>query len=177
MKTRYLLCPTLLFLLSLALVLGCGSKKTAGAKISGHVTYNGNAVPGGTITFHSEAGVYSAAIENDGAYSAVDLPPGEMVVTVDTEELNPEKKPPPTYDAKTVGPGSGMAAKYGKAAPKTVAPKGASKSEASPAPPGTGPAERGQYVKIPRNYADKAKSPLKVTLQSGTQSENFELKD
>ena len=178
MTTRRLLSPALLFLLSLGLTLGCGSKKSAPAQLSGTVTYKGAAVTGGTLAFHSDAGVYTAVIKADGTYTVADLPEGEMVVTVDTENLNPEHKTP-VYNEKS---GGAAGAKYGKsgqpAAPPQGSPKeGKAKQETSPAPEGAPKAEVGQYVKIPRTYSDKTKSSLKVTLQAGKQQQNFELKD
>lgn len=178
MTTRYLLSPVLLFLLSLGLTLGCGSKKSAPAQLSGKVTYKGAAVTGGTLAFHSDAGAYTAVINADGTYTVTDLPEGEVVVTVDTEDMNPERKIP-EYNEKS---GGALGTKYGKSAqppapPQGSPPGGKTKQESSPVPEGAPKAEVGQYVKIPRTYSDKTKSSLKVTLQAGKQQHNFELKD
>ncbi len=181
MNTRHLLCPPLLFLLSLGLVLGCGSNKSAPVQLSGKVTYNSTPLTGGVLVFYTDAGVYRAAINPDGSFVAADLPEGEATVTVDTESLNPNGKTA-TYDGKD-GKGGGMVGKYkgpgggaaggGGPAP----PKGAGKQEKSPVGEGSPQSDLGQYMKIPRNYADKAKSPLKLTLQSGMPAQNFDLKD
>jgi hypothetical protein len=175
MKTRHLPGSALLFLLALA-VAGCGSKKSAPAQITGHVLYNGSPVTGGTLTFHTDHGVYAVGISTDGAYTAIDLPEGEAVVTVDTEALNPDKKKV-DYDPKTAG---STGPKYGGGkggGPKAAPPAGAKKQERSPAGVGAPQGEVGSYVKIPRTYADKTKSTLRATLQSGKQSQDFELKD
>lgn len=162
----------LALLLSLGFIAGCSSGKSAPAKLSGVVTYKGAPVTGGVLAFHSKDGVYPATLSPDGTYSAVDLPTGEMVVTVDTEVLNPNIKQQ-TYS----GQGSGPGAMYGGAAGgPSPAPKGA-KQELSPVPEGAQQSSSSTYVKIPRNYADKDKSPLKVNVERGSQTINLELKD
>lgn len=163
----------LTLVLSLALIAGCSSDKSAPAKLSGTVTYNGAPVTGGMLSFYTNAGVYPAAISSDGTYSVADIPTGDMVVTVDTEMLNPGIKKQ-TYSGKNSGGGGGM---YGKAAGRgSAAPKGA-KQETSPAPEGAEQPSPGNYVKIPRDYADKNKSPLKITVERGSQTINLELKN
>ena len=166
-----------LLLLMTALVVGCGGKKNAPATVSGSVTYKNAPVTGGTIAFHSEGGVYSGVILPDGTYTIVDVPVGDMVVTVDTEALNPNIKKE-TYTGQTKGgPGGG---KYGAAGGKSPAPSpsGAkAKYEASPAGEGSPQGEAGTYVQIPRTYADKNKSTLKVNVKDGKQQINLELKD
>jgi hypothetical protein len=183
MKVLQSVCPSLLFLFLLSLVLGCGSGKTAPAEVSGKVTYNGGPVTGGTVVFHTDKGVYPANITAEGNYTAVDLPDGEAVVTIDTELLNPNRKKI-TYDATTAKASGGnvaaqyAAAKGGGAPPAMPAPpKGAGKYESSPAGEGSPQGEVGKYVKIPAHYNDKAKSTLKVTLKAGSQHLDFELKD
>ncbi|MDB5312053.1 MAG: hypothetical protein JWO38_6255 [Gemmataceae bacterium] len=164
-----------LFLL-LALGVGCGKKSNAPANVSGTVTTDGTTVTGGSLMFHSDSGVYTASIQSDGTYTAVDLPTGNMVVTVDTEALNPKRKQP-TY----VGQGGqgDMAAKYG-AGGKGGQTKGdfSGKSpQMNYIPEGVQPVEAGGYVKISRIYSDKATSPLKLTVTPGDQKFNLELTD
>ena len=80
----------------LSLIAGCsgGGNPQAPARISGQVTYNGTAVPAGTIVFHSEdKGSYPAPI-TDGRYEVTDVPTGDLKVTVETESVNPAKKKP-----------------------------------------------------------------------------------
>jgi hypothetical protein len=117
--------------------------------------------------------VYAAAIEPDGTYSAVDLPAGETIVTVNTEGLNPHTKKQ-VYTGQSSGGGAGMYGKAAGGAPR--APKGA-KQEASPVPEGAQESPKGTYVKIPRNYTDKTTSPLKITVERGSQTINLELKN
>ncbi len=180
----------LVFLLSLGLTLGsfgCGSKKAAPAQISGTVKYNGQPVTGGTLVFFTKGGVYPSAISTDGTYTAIDLPEGEATVTVDTEALNPDHKKV-EYSVKTAGSG-GDGAKYGGskgygggkgggAQPFAKPPAvGGGKQDRSPAGEGSPQGEAGTYVKIPRTYADKDKSPLKLVLKEGSQHQDLELKD
>jgi hypothetical protein len=144
-----------LFLLPLCLVLlsGCDSGRSAPAVISGTVTYNGNPVTGGDITFHTAAGGYSATINPDGTYTVAQVPDGEATVTVLTEGLNPAKKP------QTYGGARG---------------KG---QMGSPAPEGAKTGSSGQYVKIPKKYETKETSDLKVTITRGKQTHPLTLKD
>jgi hypothetical protein len=183
MNTRSVLGSCLLFILLFGLVLGCGSSKAAPAQVSGKVSYNGQPVPGGTVVFYSSAGVYSAAINTDGTYTAADLPEGEMVVTVDTESLNPDRKTAAyTPSAIKARAEAGSKSKYsGSSVPAAKSAPAASgakdqKPNTSPVPEGAN-VDPVTYVKIPRNYADKTKSPLKVVLKSGSQEQNLELKD
>src|SRR5262249_49163181 len=87
----------LLAALMTTLMTGCAKKAPAPARISGLVTYNNRPIPGGTIIFHStDLGSYPSTLGTDGTYQVTDLPAGELVVTVETESVNP-KKAPPTY--------------------------------------------------------------------------------
>lgn len=161
MSTRRCLLPTLSFLFLISLVNGCGPSKSNPVELSGTVTYNGQPVTGGTMIFFAkDGGTYPASIHADGSYIATDFPTGELIVTVDTESLNPAKKQE-TYTGKTKM-GGGPKGKEGKMSP---VPEGASQGNA------------GTYVKIPKVYNDKDKSPLKVTVEAGKQKLNIELKD
>jgi len=132
----------------LIFAVGCGGNSNRGVSLSGKVMLNGTPVTGGTMTLHIGEAVYPVAISTDGSYSAIQLPEGEAVATVDTEALNPNK---PKYGGK----GGGM----------------------SPMPEGTGKGPAGAYRKIPTKYRNKATSDLKVTLKSGSQEKTFEMKE
>jgi hypothetical protein len=158
------------FFLAALTLLGCKSENpNSPARVSGRVTYNGNPVTGGTLTFHSaDGGKIPAAIGADGTYSAFDIPDGDMVVTVETETINPERKQPEYRGAP-----SGAAKMYGKkGAGMGVVAKG---QQMGPMPEGTAPV--GTYVKIPAKYNDPAKSDLKCTLKKGDQKQDFNLTD
>jgi len=137
--------------LSLVFVLGCGKTKTKHADVSGTVTYKDQPVTAGTVTFHTEGGIFPCPIKADGTYSVSQLPPGDMVVTIETESANKNKKTP----------------KYGGGRPGMVSPM----PEDRPQP------EVGAYRKIPARYADKKKSGLNVTVTDGPQKHDFDLKD
>jgi hypothetical protein len=182
MNTRRLLCPLLVLLLSLTLVWGCGSKRPASSSVSGQVTYNGAPVTGGSITFHSpDSGVYPSSIDAKGNYNVADLPDGELVVTIETESRNTNKQVP-IYDARSGSSGAKMVRLYGQTAggggggSKEGAPPKDMKTK-SPAGESAPQGDAGEYVKIPEKYGQKKTSPLKVTIKSGQQSQNFELTD
>lgn len=147
---------------ALALVLAAGCRTSPNpAKVSGKVTYKGQPVKGGDIVFHSDQGTYRGTLGQDGSYEIVDLPVGEMKVTVDTEFLNPDKK------ATTYGGGRGDKMTNERLAAERAA--------------GRGPASRDEqlarYTKIPPKYSNVASTDLKTTLEKGKQTRDFELKD
>jgi hypothetical protein len=81
----------LLVLLALALS-GCGSRK---GKVTGKVSYKGEAVPSGTVVFYGNSdAVSSAPIGPDGTYQATEVPLGEVRVAVTTPP------PPDPHDAE-----------------------------------------------------------------------------
>ena len=123
------------------------------SEATGKVTYKDKVVGAGTVTFHTQAGVYGpTSIDPNGTYTLKGIPDGPAEVTVETESGNKNAKTP----------------SYG---PKD------SKGGMSPPPPGITPVASGEYVKIPSKYAAKATSGLKVTLVSGKQTYDIALKD
>jgi hypothetical protein len=153
------------------LFLGCTGKSQTPAKLSGTIKYKDQVVKGGSIRFHDkEGGTYRATIMEDGSYSKTDLPVGEMAVSIETESINPGVK------AQAYGGRPGMS----KAAP----PKGKGPDPAAGEmknlnlPPMPSEADKQEhYVKIPAKYSDPAKSELKVTLTTGSQTKDFTLTD
>jgi hypothetical protein len=124
----------------------------APAEVSGKVTYNGQPVGGGTITFYMKGGgANSGPLHPDGTYEISDIPTGEATVTVETESANPGHKQE----------------KY----------KGGKGQQMSPMPKGFEGGHRGTYVKIPSQYTDVKKTPLTTSLQRGKQVRDFDLKD
>jgi len=91
-----------LVLLSLLLLTGCSSSGNGdGNEISGVVKYNGEPVPGGTISFISAADknkVARAGINPDGTYRVGKVPLGDMKITIDgpspPSDSAQGKKPP-----------------------------------------------------------------------------------
>ncbi len=144
----------LILALTLLLAAGCGAKnKNAPANLSGKVTYKGQAVGGGTITFFPKdaGGVYSTSISADGTYNMSDLPTGDLQVAIETDSAK---------DLNPAGPGG---AQYSKAM--------------GPKPPGWQPTATGTYVKIPAKYAKKETSGLSVQVQHGKGTKDFDLAD
>ena len=142
-------------------IVGCdsGGNKQFPAKVTGKITYNGNAVKGGTVGF-LPAGATAPlkfSIAADGSYNAPDLPEGPVSITVETESVSPEKKQR-TYGGKGKGPPGGQG-------PSSYLPAGA--TTVSP----------DFYVKIPEKYADPATSGLSTTLKKGTQTFDIKLTD
>jgi hypothetical protein len=149
----------LLVALVLGLVAGCAKNPQAPAKVSGSVTYKGNPVTAGNVTFHSQdKGSYNTSLSPDGTYKITDVPKGELVVTVETESANPDKKTPD----------------YGRGKGSKMYAERMAKEKAMGSPMGQ-PA--GKYLKIPAKYATPKDSPLKVTLEAGKQVKDFELTD
>jgi len=154
----------LLLPLLVVIAFGCGrSNKRDPSIASGKVTYKGQEVSAGTITFHpvsqKEGGGFGFPLGPDG-YTAVSLPAEEMVVTVETESANP-KTPKPTYGQG--GQKGGQNDYRQKMQEKGVVPEASGSS--------------GTYVKIPKKYDDKKTSPLRATLTPGKNNLPFELKD
>lgn len=160
-STRRLL---LLVPVCLVLAIGCKGSKNPSSQVSGKVTYNGKPVSAGTITFNlKEGGNYGSSLKADGSYMVTGLPAEEMIVTVETESANP-KQPKANYGA----PGQ-----KGKDAPtdmynKMMKDKGFGKDAVQ---------ESGAYVPIPKKYADKDKSPLRLNLSRGDNKKDFDLTD
>ncbi len=151
-------CQSLVFLAGVLVVwtAGCTGSHAPG-KIKGTVTYNGQPLPAGNVTFHSESkGSYNAPLLRNGTYEVVDLPAVPMVVTVDTEFLNPNKKVP-SYGGK-----KGQEAYMERLAAEK---KGGAQIREDADP----------YTKIPAKYADKTATPLKMTVKAGRQEYNIDL--
>jgi hypothetical protein len=149
----------LVLALPLCLVLAIGCDKAnphAPASVTGKVTYKGNPVTAGTVTFNpnSEGPFSSASLNEDGTYTINEAPAGDFTVTVDTESFNPDRK------KATYGPG------------------GAGAGATSPPPAGVKTATpTGKYVKIPKKYSDPKASPLTAKLGAGKQTVNFPLEE
>lgn len=128
------------------------------------LTYNGKPIKGAMMQFHSPTGTaYEATVSSDGTFQAVDIAPGEMVVTVDTESLNPAKKGGASRDPK--------AEQRMKMEASNSRRGDAPSSAASEPPPST------YYVKIPAKYSKAKTSPLVITLKPGRQVKDIELAD
>jgi hypothetical protein len=145
-------------------VLGCSpSGPRANARVSGSITYKGQPVKGGVMKFVTPEGTaYNALISPDGTYAANDIPPGELIITVDTEAINPGKSGP-------VMKGSEAAARAKESRSMQKRPGGPGGGGAEPPP--------NIYVKIPAKYANSKTSPLTLEVKPGRQVHNIELTD
>jgi hypothetical protein len=69
------------------LLAGCAKHLPTG-EVSGSITYNGQALPSGTVAFYGEDGrVDSSLIASDGGYSIGNAPCGQVRITVQTPPL------------------------------------------------------------------------------------------
>jgi len=126
---------------------GCGSGGTG--TVTGKVTYQGNVVKGGTVTFIGKTQNSVAQIGEDGKYTAEKVPVGEVKIAVETKSL--------ASRAALAGRGS---------LPKEIAGKG---TQLSPED-----AQR-RYVPIPTNYASADTSGLTYTVKAGSQEHDLPL--
>jgi hypothetical protein len=137
---KSLLVPALLPLLFAA---GCASKGT----VTGSVTYKGQTVGSGMVTFVLVGGKEGAGtgvpIGADGTYHASNLAPGAYKVGVMTSP--PQKAP--TFGGKTID---------------------------MPNAPG-GEVAAGKYVAIPAKYGGPDSSGLTTTVKGGSQTYNIEM--
>lgn len=158
------------FALLASVLVGCGGGvANAPANISGKVTYKGAPVTGGVVGFFSktgEGGGYSATINPDGTFRTNNIPAGEVVVTVETETINPNIKQTAYTGGATKGPGG------------AGAPGGGSFKKMGSSPrPGNAAKSEAVYVKIPGKYAKKDTSPLTANPKAGNNSVDFDLTD
>jgi hypothetical protein len=142
---------------------GCGS--SAGrpklGKVSGKVTYKGQPVTAGTVTFTPITGkggesgdIASGQIESDGSYT---------LTTFDT----------------------GDGAVLGQHAATVVMREGSADMKSLNLPPGSDPSKPGtiqpRYVlpklATPKRFSDPSTTPLKYTVREGTNTFDLELKD
>jgi hypothetical protein len=150
MTARARLALVLPLLLAIAAV-GCSKGgRSNSAIIEGTVKYKGTKLGGGNITYYpvSGAGSYQVSISPDGTYMLTDVPSGDALVTVETESVKRASEK----------------REYGKGGKMSPAPKDYQQVT-------------GTYVEIPAKYADKDKSNLKYTVQSGKQKKDWDLTD
>jgi hypothetical protein len=159
------------FVVALA-ALGCGGGNPAApASISGSVTLNGKALPGGSVSFFTQAGStgYTASIGSDGTYSISDVPMGDLIVCVETESANPEQ-PGTTGNSKD-------AQRYQQMMGDRRKQGGGSGGSGGSAGGGAAGGEKAaNYVKIDKKFSKPQTSPLTYTAKNGRNVYNIELK-
>jgi hypothetical protein len=107
----------------------------------------------------------------------MDVPTGNVKVTVLTESLNPEQKPL-NYSQKAAGMEKG----YGKGMAEYNSQMGrGEKKGAAGEGPGLSPEQKEAlvkvYVKLPKKYSSEATTPLTYTVGRGSQTKDFDLTD
>ena len=157
-KPRLLVTATALGCLHL-LMYGCGGPGTA--DVTGTVKFDGKPLPAGMIAFTSEDGRGATSGIADGTYLATGVPTGAVKVTVTTPEA-----------AKTPRPKGGavdLSKKFGP--PKGVElPPEAKGAKFNPY------GESENVVSIPKKYGDPAQSGLTLTVTSGKNTFDVDLK-
>jgi hypothetical protein len=138
-----------LLLLFLLPILSCGgSKSRPGATVTGLVTYKGDPLPAGKVTFFGEHDqVANAMIGPDGIYESDEVPLGPVKIAVTTPGSDKAIE-----NAAKSSPGG---KRFGKGNP-IVKP--------------------GNTVSIPAKYGNPAQSNLSLTVHEGSQPFDIELK-
>jgi hypothetical protein len=158
-STRFGSCGWVVVLLVLPALAGCG-KRTA--VVSGQVTYQGQPVPSGAVTFFGSGGLSdSSSLDAEGNYTLSQAPVGTVKVTVVTGL-----------------PSGGPPVIRGPSANKdTVTSRSPKHPGGEPKPgrhPGTGPAAA-RHVVLPKKYEDPDQSGLTFTVTGGKQTINIPL--
>ncbi len=172
MKLSHKIVSAAFLVFSMTVVSGCGG----GAKfssVSGIVTYQGNPLKGGTLTFISDSsGTYKCQIVEGGSYSITDIPLDTYGVTIDTDSLNPAHK-------ASLGKGEGdlkdQRSKMNKQYMDAMAQGGA--DTAKNIYGGTKEQMAKVYTKIPAKYLSRATSGQQIELLTAVTVKNFELTD
>jgi hypothetical protein len=121
--------------------------------VSGKVSYKGQVLSSGTVTFLSGGNVVrSSPIAADGTYTVDRVPPGPVKITVVTTRPMTASVPVPINKMDP--------SKMGASPDITAGPN-----------PGAG-----KYVPIPKQYEDPDKSGLDYTVAPGSQTKDLELK-
>jgi hypothetical protein len=139
--------------LSLTALAGCGPP--ARAIVSGKVTFANQPLTVGTVTFYAADNIMgSGVIKPDGTYTVADAPVGDVTVLVVTP-----KNLGPTMAGRPDKPAAG-----GPGMPAEFRPPGADQGTVAV-----------KIVPIPEKYGSAESSPLKFSVQKGTQTYEIEL--
>jgi hypothetical protein len=156
-----------LFLIAVLLLGGCS--KVQQGSVSGKVVYKGQALPGGIVMFWPKGGdgpPVKATIKEDGSYAA-QIPVGEAAITVETESLAGKPAaaaPRMSREGKQIPGGP----------PPEIAAEIQERMKQSGKGEGTGPSPN--YVRIDPKFGSPQKSGLKLTVESGEQQYDIEMK-
>jgi hypothetical protein len=136
--------------------IGCSGGPPTGV-VTGKVTFNGEPVAHGIVTFYGDDGRVDSSQIDDGNYTVHRAPVGPVKITVTGGGLAPGGMGPP-----------GM--KMGKEMSEKLAEKGGA------VPEGKAAARLKDPKQIPRKYGAKETSDLTFTVKKGTQSHDIDLK-
>jgi hypothetical protein len=180
---RYLTAASFLAVL---LIMACGGPNRSPSRLTGTVKYNGTLLRGGVMKLiHSEQGPFNGSIGRDGTYTINDLPTGDFIVCIDTETINPDKPATnqamqktggaPANNNNRQGGNSGAAPKVRNEKMEKVnnQRKTAATGQDQPSPDQL----RELYTKIPGKYSNEKQTDLTVSLVTGNNKKDFELKD
>jgi hypothetical protein len=131
-------------------LLGCDSKKTASATVSGTVMYNGKAVNGAVLNLFKTTGAgdsINIPVSQEGTFRVSDVPEGEYKVII---------QPSAGFSQNIKGWDKAKIAEYQSKIDEMKTPA---------------------TIPIPDKYKKLTSSDLKMTIVKGEQTINFELKD
>jgi hypothetical protein len=145
---------------ALVILIGCNSAAQSKNEVKGKVSYKGATLPGGHMVFYSaeDANLGEAVINSDGTYTTVLSKTGPCKVTVETESLKPPEQPKPPANA----PMPNLSEEDKRKMKESMA-----KSSGA----------AGNYVAIPKKYANVKTTPLTYDVASGKQTKDFDLSD
>jgi len=163
-------------------LIGCGK---GSGDVSGTVTYKGERLKGGTVTFSSASGgpSFTSPIAEDGTYTLHSVESGDYKVCVETESLKPRTAAGPSMGR---GPGGKGSPPGGGGPPDVLKDFKSGKIKAGP-PGGSEEPEdvrskRGKdgfaymadnlkrYTPIPTEYSNPDTTTLSFTATKGTQT-------
>lgn len=149
-------CLLTVLCLALSCLSGCGKKQ---ATVKGKVSFKGQPLTSGNIAFVDGGGrIAPGTIKSDGTYLVANVPVGEVTITVQTA--------PPMMAMM------GMGSKPKKPSGLAPMPKDMIPADYQENSPDKKPLP---VVPAPEKYNKVETSPLKYTVQSGTQEYNIDL--
>jgi hypothetical protein len=178
MKTLLLLRNLGFVFIAVVLITLCACGPRSGS-LSGKVTYKGEPLKGGTITFLGPY-TYSTDIKIDGSYEIAKMYSGSYRVAIETESIKGEEGSSPfsfKTPAGTKLPSKNQLPPEAKDPPigkLPVDPKAFGYSQ-----PNVNPDYdiKKRYVQIPKKYGDPNTSGLTYDFPGGTQTHNINLQD
>jgi hypothetical protein len=142
---------------------GCGQKGPPTGVVSGTVTFKGNPLPEGMITFRHEAdGRADSTAIKDGNYRCPNAPAGECGVEVVVNIPRAAPAHAPNMEKR-------LRDRLNQAKERGALNSGGGESFEMPKP------EKSTAVPIPRKYANLKTSGLSFTVQQGQQTHNIDL--